>query len=103
MHDGVSKFIQTICYNGQDDESFVETKVRLYMRMKVKSSLTLPPDPKSTKQHILWVNFQLLDWLSFNEKAQQEKDLSNSGWVWDESRDQFIPIWFEGKPFYLVY
>ena len=33
LHDGVSKFIQTICYNGQDDESLVETKVRLYKRI----------------------------------------------------------------------
>ena len=60
LHDGVSKFIQTICYNGQDDESLVETKVRLYMRMKVKSSLTLPPDPKSMKQHILRNAFSCL-------------------------------------------
>ena len=43
----VSKFIQVTCCSGFDDESLVDTRVRLCKKMKTKSSLTLPPDPNS--------------------------------------------------------
>ena len=39
------KFIQTVMYSGKDDESYVETRVRLYRQQATKSSLTLPPPP----------------------------------------------------------
>ena len=43
----VMEFIQLLCYSGKKDESYFDTRVRLYKNMKVKSSSTLPPDPKS--------------------------------------------------------
>ena len=49
----VQKFVQTVMYSGKGKESFVETRVRLYHKMKVKSSLSLFPDPHSLKQAIL--------------------------------------------------
>lgn len=72
LQGNVTKFIHQASYIGQIDEILVETRV-LYKKMKTKSSLTLPPDPKSIKQHILRVKFQLFEWLQFNEKNQSQK------------------------------
>ena len=41
------KFVQTVIYSGFHNESYVETRVRLYKRQKNKSSLHIPPDPDS--------------------------------------------------------
>ena len=59
LEKSVMEFIQLLCYSGKKDESYVDTRVRLYKNMKVKSSSTLPPDLKSLNQHIRRVNFQL--------------------------------------------
>eukprot|EP00794_Sanderia_malayensis_P007110 gene7110-7914_t len=45
------KFIQTMCYSGKEDESLMETQVRLYTR-KNKSSQSMPADPDSMKQNV---------------------------------------------------
>ena len=74
----------------------LQTKVRLYQKLKVKSSLNLPADPKSMKQHIHRANHQLFEWLQTHIKLTRKGDLSNSGWVWDEEERRVVPIWFEG-------
>jgi len=96
MFENVSKFIQMTCYSGTVNESLVETRVRIYKKMKVKSSLTLPPDPQSMKQHILRAQFQLFEWLRFDEKLQEERSFENSGWIWDVENQTCTPNWFEG-------
>ena len=52
----VSTFVKNICYNGKENETLIETKIRLYNTKK--SSLPLPPNPKSLKQ-ALWVYHQV--------------------------------------------
>ena len=68
--ENVQKFLQKAMYSGKDKESYVETvrmvwkgmdgkeRVRMYCKMKIKSSLSLPPDPHSLKQAILRVHWQ---------------------------------------------
>ena len=34
----VSKFIQTMCYSGMEDESVTETRVRIYSQLRTKTS-----------------------------------------------------------------
>ena len=82
LKDRVPKFIQVTGYNGLDDDSFVDARVRQYKKMKTKSSLTFPPDPNSMKQHILRANYQLKEWLRFGEKVQEMGSVTNSGWIW---------------------
>ena len=43
----IMKFIQTVIYSGKSNEDYVSTRVRLYENLKKKSSLCVPPDPKS--------------------------------------------------------
>ena len=57
LEKSVMEFIQLLCYSGKKYQSFVDTRVRLYKSMKVKSSSTLLPGPKSLNQHIRRVNF----------------------------------------------
>ena len=46
----VMVFVQTVMYSGRKDESYVDTRVRLYKAKKMKSSQSLPPDPDSMRQ-----------------------------------------------------
>ena len=45
-------FIQTVMYSGLKSERFVETRIRLYNKQKVKSSISLIPDIHSATQHV---------------------------------------------------
>jgi hypothetical protein len=48
-------------YNGKEDETLVETRVRLYKALKTKSCESIPPDPDSlSKQFIEFtINFTI--------------------------------------------
>ena len=69
MSQNISKFIQTIGYLGLEIENLVESRVRLYKKMKTKILLTLPPDPKLMEQTILRIHHQLYYWLRFDTKV----------------------------------
>ena len=47
----ILKFIQRICYDGKETESLTELRVRLYRKMKTKSSQDMPADKYSLQQH----------------------------------------------------
>ena len=93
------QFVQCVCYSGRKDEGLVETRVRLYRKMKVKSSVSLPPDPDSLKYHLFRVNYQLFEWIRFANAMLEERDLKDSGWKTNQG--QIKPIWFEGNSFFL--
>ena len=61
--DKVSKFIQTMCYSQMEDESVIETKVRIYKQLKTKTSQSKPPDKNSMLQAIKRIHYQLYYWL----------------------------------------
>ena len=72
----------------------------MYKKMKVKSSMGLPADPKSLRQHIRRANFQLMEWLQCSKEFMLDKNLTNSGWKVessDESEISVVPVWYEGK------
>ena len=92
----VSKFIQTVCYSGFKDENLVETRVRLYRKMKTKTLQTLPPDPKSMEQAILRIQHQLYYWLKFDVKEIHELDKEKYGWFVDKENGTVTPVWFKG-------
>ena len=49
----IFKFIQRICYDGNETESLTQLRVRLYTKMKTKSSQNMPADKYSLKQYTL--------------------------------------------------
>ena len=52
------EFVRTVLYSGKQRESYIETRIRLYQEMKMKSSMSLPPDPDSVVQVIKRVHYQ---------------------------------------------
>ena len=86
------KFIQTVMYSGHVGESLVDTRVRLYENQKVKSSLTLPPDPDSIKQVILRVNHQLYYWCNCDVPQLEVIPLEGNGWRVDADCDGYRQV-----------
>ena len=86
------KFVKQVLYPGKDNESFVETRIRMYERQKMKSSLTLLPDLSSTKEHLKRADLQAYIWyqcLSLNIKYPAPE---NRGW--HETEDGLKPTWY---------
>ena len=63
--------------------------------MKVKSSSTLPPGPKSFNKHIRRVNFQLYEWVRFDTKIIPERNINGNGRKQGEEDGKIIPVWYE--------
>ena len=90
-------FVQTVMYSGRRDESYVDTRVRLYKAMKTKSSQSLPPDPDSIHQAVRRVHYQVYYWLRFAEKSIQYISLEDNGWTIDVAKSLVEPVWFTGE------
>ena len=99
LEKNIKTFVQLIYNSGVKDESDVDTRVRMYQKMKVKSSMDLPADPESLKQHIRRANFQLLQWLQCDKDYMPDKNITNNGWTVEsvESAISVVPVWYEGK------
>ena len=46
------EFLRSVMYPGKKDESFVDTRIRMYENQKTKSSSGLIPDENSATQHV---------------------------------------------------
>ena len=75
----IFKFIQSICYEGKETESWTELRVRLYRKMKTKSSQNMPADKCSLEQHILRAHYQTWIWMYVNDKIIPDVDLQEYG------------------------
>ena len=95
MSQNVSKFIQTIGYLGLEFENLVESRVRLYKKMKTKILLTLPPDPRLMEQTILRIHHQLYYWLRFDTKEIDVINMEKFGWSVEKESGAVTPLWFE--------
>ena len=93
--DKVSTFMQTMCYSRMEDESVIETKVRIYKQFKTKTSQSKPPDKNSMLQVIKRIHYQLYYWLRSDIAVILETDLSENGWMIVDQN--FQPVWFVGK------
>eukprot|EP00794_Sanderia_malayensis_P021307 gene21307-biopygen16343 len=87
----VMVFVQTVMYSGRKDESYVDTRVRLYKAMKTKSSQSLPPDPDSMQQAVRRVHYQVYHWLRFAEKSVLFISLEDNGWTIDVEKGEQNP------------
>ena len=95
--DNVKEFIRTVVYSGKVDETYVETRIRLYKEMKSKSSSSIPPDPDSVEQAIKRANYQVFHWVRCCEVTIETVSFEDHGWKWDEEKRVVVPIWFKGK------
>jgi len=93
-HAETLKFIQTVLYRGKEEETLVQTRIRLYQAMKTKSSQSLPPDPDSARQAILRIHYQVNYWLRYAVKMVPAIPFADNGWKIDENG--VSPVWFTG-------
>ena len=89
------RFIQVVLYAGNRNETYVETRVRLFRKQRKKTSMLLPPDEKSAKQAIYGVNYQVYIWLRCMEPISHEVN----GWKYDEEDGYVKPVWVAGPQF----
>ncbi|XP_068213181.1 uncharacterized protein [Palaemon carinicauda] len=60
--EGPRSFMQTCMYSGTDKETFVETRIRMFNKKQVKSSVGILPDGSSADEHIKRSVLQALIW-----------------------------------------
>ncbi len=90
------EFIRTLMYTGKQKETYVETRIRRYQEMKVKSSMSLPPDPDSVTQVIKGAHYQVYFWKRCDEINIEIIPFANYGWRWCKKQKLVVPIWFTG-------
>ena len=91
------QFVRTVLYTGKEKETYIETRIRLYQEMKVKSSMSLPPDPDSIIQVIKRAHYQIYFWLRCTEVNPEVIPFSNNGWKWCDKQELVVPVWFTGN------
>ena len=90
----LQEFVRKVVYSGNAKETYVQTKTRLYIKMKNKSSLGLPPDLDSLLQHSRRSQLQNLIWCSSGLVSIENMNPEDYSWAVDEENDCFIPVWF---------
>ena len=85
-------FFRTCMYPGLEQESFVETRIRMYCKKKVKSSMSILPDKNSTNEHIKRSDLQAFIWYQCLKAVIEYPDITDRGWQRKEAGIQ--PVWF---------
>lgn len=94
--ENAKEFVRTVLYTGKPKETYIETRIRLYQEMKMKSSMSLPPDPDSVIQVIKRAHYQVYFWRRCIEINVEMIPFANYGWKWCEKQELVVPIWFIG-------
>ena len=97
MVQSAKEFLRAILYTGKQKETYIQTRIRLYKEMEVKSSMCLPPDPDSVVQVIKRVHYQVYFWRRCTEINNEIIPFSNYGWIWYEKQKLVVPVWFTGS------
>ena len=92
----IKEFVRCVMYNGKTDETYIDTRVRIYNEMKVKTSMSLPPDPSSLLQAVKRVQLQVKIWSYCSVLVIPEMDPEDYGWRYDPKEKKMVPVWFIG-------
>ena len=94
------EFIRTIMYKGKANETYLQTRVRLYdeQQSKSKTTMTIPPDVDSCTQHILRSHLQVFNWLNCDKSIIHHLNPFENGWKLSENKE-VLPVWFTGPQF----
>ena len=93
------EFIRTVLYNGKVGESYLETRIRIYVDQPIasKSTLTIPPGEDSCTKHILQAHYQAYIWNHCECWMIPDIDSQKNGWK--KSDGTLTPVWFDGPQF----
>lgn len=90
----VEEFIQTCVYSGRVGEDIVDTRMRQYNNLTVKTTQSIVPDPDSLCQHVKRANIVAYYWCHCTEAITQKINPHLSGWKTVDS--VLKPHWFLG-------
>ena len=93
--ENIKEFIRTVLYSGKIGESYIETRVRLYENLKVKSSMPLPPDPLSVIEAIKRSHFQAYIWYNSDVAVIEKLESEDNGWLINDEKIEHL--WFVGS------
>ena len=82
-------------YSGLPGESIIETRVRMYQKKKIKTSLTLISDEESIVQHLERSDLQCFIWKQYMKQNMIIPKPEGRGWYMKDGTD--LPIWCVGE------
>ena len=97
LYENAKEFIRTMLYAGKPSQTYIAKRICLYQDMKVKSSMSIPPDPDSLMQVIKRVHYQVFYWIRSTEINIEEIDYRRFGWKCCDKECQTIPCKVRGK------
>ena len=92
------EFFRTVMYGGNKGECHVDTRIRMYERQKVKSSLGIIPAENSTTQHLKRSCLQAYIWHQCTQQMINYPPLTEA-WGWKEEETGIVPIWYTYSQF----
>ena len=100
--DNCIEFIRSVVYNGKTGETYLKTRIRLYIEQPLDSKTTrrIPPDLDSCKQHVLRSHFRSFIWTHCDNHQIPDIDACLNGWKTVGS--SLFPVWFVGSQYPVV-
>ena len=92
----VEKFIKTVSYSGKEESSLTEIGVRLYKRMSIKNSQSLPADEKSMLERIKSIHYEVYYCSTGDEAIVSDIFLQDNVWIVGNRNKKARPLWFTG-------
>ena len=93
------EFIRTVVFNGEPDETYLDTRLNSFQDQpkESKTTRTILPDFDSIKQHILRVHHRSFIWKHSDEFMIPNIAAIANGW-WGDGKSLY-PIWFTGSQY----
>ena len=82
-------------YSGLPGEGIIKTRVRMYQKKKIKTSLTLISDEESIVQHLERSDLQCFIWKQYMKQNMIIPKLEGRGWYMKDRKD--LPVWCVGE------
>ena len=80
----------------KEEDSLIETRVRFYKQMNMKTSQSLPPDEKSMLQAIKSINYEVCYSSTVDEAIVSDILLHDNVRIVDNKNEEVRPLWFTG-------
>ena len=90
------KFVQTFMYNCKKDESYLESRIRVFKQQKEETSLSLLPNPHSLLQALKRAQLLTLVWCQCNMMQIKHFNPELYGWKCYSRITSMVPAWFVG-------
>ena len=70
-----------MCGGRKDTEELVDTRIRNYNSLNIKTTQSILPDPPSVTQHVRRSNLQCYYWKSYLEPIIEKIEPTTSDWL----------------------